>query len=227
MFCAGVAELADAYGSGPYGGNPMKVQVLSPAPFTNERPSGRFFVASRSRWQSGTTGIAGESGEHSDGRGHGHDRGNSHNPTSTTVTMADESRKANKGRIHLVKTPRFGRLANLRGQNHPLRATDKRSKGREYAHDLLNMRLTWENAYCWKSRRTSLPMQSPPTDHFDQESLRNVWQAIWRDTRPRGVPQRSTFLSYLARLRDLDQLLLAANAHLLVYMPDMRVYRAL
>ncbi len=30
---AGVAELADAYGSGPYGGNPMKVQVLSPAPF--------------------------------------------------------------------------------------------------------------------------------------------------------------------------------------------------
>ena len=29
---AGVAELADAYGSGPYGGNPMKVQVLSPAP---------------------------------------------------------------------------------------------------------------------------------------------------------------------------------------------------
>ncbi len=31
--CAGVAELADAYGSGPYGGNPMEVQVLSPAPF--------------------------------------------------------------------------------------------------------------------------------------------------------------------------------------------------
>ena len=29
---AGVAELADAYGSGPYGGNPVKVQVLSPAP---------------------------------------------------------------------------------------------------------------------------------------------------------------------------------------------------
>ena len=27
-----MAELADAYGSGPYGGNPMKVQVLSPAP---------------------------------------------------------------------------------------------------------------------------------------------------------------------------------------------------
>ncbi len=26
---AGVAELADAYGSGPYGGNPVKVQVLS------------------------------------------------------------------------------------------------------------------------------------------------------------------------------------------------------
>ena len=31
---AGVAELADAYGSGPYGGNPVKVQVLSPAPLT-------------------------------------------------------------------------------------------------------------------------------------------------------------------------------------------------
>ncbi len=30
--CAGVAELADAYGSDPYGGYPMKVQVLSPAP---------------------------------------------------------------------------------------------------------------------------------------------------------------------------------------------------
>ena len=30
---AGVAELADAYGSGPYGGNPVKVQVLSPAPY--------------------------------------------------------------------------------------------------------------------------------------------------------------------------------------------------
>ena len=29
---AGVAELADAYGSGPYGLRPMKVQVLSPAP---------------------------------------------------------------------------------------------------------------------------------------------------------------------------------------------------
>ena len=28
-----MAELADAYGSGPYGGNPMEVQVLSPAPF--------------------------------------------------------------------------------------------------------------------------------------------------------------------------------------------------
>ena len=32
---AGVAELADAYGSGPYGGNPMKVQVLSPAPLVS------------------------------------------------------------------------------------------------------------------------------------------------------------------------------------------------
>ncbi len=29
---AGVAELADAYGSGPYESNLMKVQVLSPAP---------------------------------------------------------------------------------------------------------------------------------------------------------------------------------------------------
>lgn len=34
---AGVAELADAYGSGPYGGNPMKVQVLSPAPLDFKR----------------------------------------------------------------------------------------------------------------------------------------------------------------------------------------------
>ena len=32
FWCAGVAELADAYGSGPYGLRPMKVQVLSPAP---------------------------------------------------------------------------------------------------------------------------------------------------------------------------------------------------
>ena len=40
---AGVAELADAYGSGPYGGNPVKVQVLSPAPRTL-RPLGAFFV---------------------------------------------------------------------------------------------------------------------------------------------------------------------------------------
>ena len=30
---AGVAELADAYGSGPYESNLMKVQVLSPAPW--------------------------------------------------------------------------------------------------------------------------------------------------------------------------------------------------
>ena len=29
---AGMAELADAYGSGPYGGNSMEVQVLLPAP---------------------------------------------------------------------------------------------------------------------------------------------------------------------------------------------------
>ena len=42
---AGVAELADAYGSGPYGGNPMKVQVLSPAPLNERAPSnGGFFV---------------------------------------------------------------------------------------------------------------------------------------------------------------------------------------
>ena len=41
---AGVAELADAYGSGPYGGNPMKVQVLSPAPLNFEsRSSERLF----------------------------------------------------------------------------------------------------------------------------------------------------------------------------------------
>ena len=38
-----MAELADAYGSGPYGGNPMEVQVLSPAPFeTNALFGGRF-----------------------------------------------------------------------------------------------------------------------------------------------------------------------------------------
>ena len=29
---AGMAELADAYGSGPYGGNSLQVQVLLPAP---------------------------------------------------------------------------------------------------------------------------------------------------------------------------------------------------
>ncbi len=34
-----MAELADAYGSGPYGGNPMKVQVLSPAPVETTRPA--------------------------------------------------------------------------------------------------------------------------------------------------------------------------------------------
>ena len=48
---AGVAELADAYGSGPYGGNPVKVQVLSPAPRTL-RPSGAFFVTARARFGS-------------------------------------------------------------------------------------------------------------------------------------------------------------------------------
>ena len=42
---ADVAELADAYGSGPYGGHPMKVQVLSPAPLISRRPLGRFFIA--------------------------------------------------------------------------------------------------------------------------------------------------------------------------------------
>ena len=31
MFCAGVAELADAHGSGPCEGNFMRVQVPSPA----------------------------------------------------------------------------------------------------------------------------------------------------------------------------------------------------
>ena len=41
---AGVAELADAYGSGPYGGNPVKVQVLSPAPCIL-RPCGAFFIS--------------------------------------------------------------------------------------------------------------------------------------------------------------------------------------
>ena len=33
---AGMAELADAYGSGPYEGNFMQVQVLLPAPTTGE-----------------------------------------------------------------------------------------------------------------------------------------------------------------------------------------------
>ncbi len=43
-----MAELADAYGSGPYGGNPMKVQVLSPAPLNERAPSnGSFFVMGR------------------------------------------------------------------------------------------------------------------------------------------------------------------------------------
>ena len=40
---AGVAELADAYGSGPYEGSLMKVQVLSPAPLHFQSPSGLFF----------------------------------------------------------------------------------------------------------------------------------------------------------------------------------------
>ena len=31
---AGMAELADAYGSGPYGGDSVEVQVLLPAPWT-------------------------------------------------------------------------------------------------------------------------------------------------------------------------------------------------
>ena len=43
---AGVAELADAYGSGPYGGNPMKVQVLSPAPFDLKRNPGQLLGVS-------------------------------------------------------------------------------------------------------------------------------------------------------------------------------------
>ena len=42
---AGVAELADAYGSGPYGGNPVKVQVLSPAPLIERAPAMGFFHA--------------------------------------------------------------------------------------------------------------------------------------------------------------------------------------
>ena len=43
---AGVAELADAYGSGPYGGNPVKVQVLSPAPLSMSdlAAAGSFFM---------------------------------------------------------------------------------------------------------------------------------------------------------------------------------------
>lgn len=42
---AGVAELADAYGSGPYGGNPVKVQVLSPAPLIERAPAMGLFHA--------------------------------------------------------------------------------------------------------------------------------------------------------------------------------------
>ena len=42
---AGVAELADAYGSGPYGGNPVKVQVLSPAPLIERPQQWGFFHA--------------------------------------------------------------------------------------------------------------------------------------------------------------------------------------
>ncbi len=41
---AGVAELADAYGSGPYGGNPMEVQVLSPAPLATSPSQEGFFI---------------------------------------------------------------------------------------------------------------------------------------------------------------------------------------
>ena len=41
-----MAELADAYGSGPYGGNPMEVQVLSPAPFEIGRPASAGLFAS-------------------------------------------------------------------------------------------------------------------------------------------------------------------------------------
>ena len=44
---AGVAELADAYGSGPYGGNPMEVQVLSPAPSKSKDPLRRVFLRMR------------------------------------------------------------------------------------------------------------------------------------------------------------------------------------
>ena len=44
--CAGVAELADAYGSGPYGGNTVKVQIFSPAPaYIYKAPIGGFFYA--------------------------------------------------------------------------------------------------------------------------------------------------------------------------------------
>ena len=43
---AGVAELADAYGSGPYESNLMKVQVLSPAPFCMQATFGWLFLFS-------------------------------------------------------------------------------------------------------------------------------------------------------------------------------------
>ena len=53
-----MAELADAYGSGPYGGNPMEVQVLSPAPFEIERPASAGLFASGAHALLSTSGMA-------------------------------------------------------------------------------------------------------------------------------------------------------------------------
>ena len=48
MIYAGVAELADAYGSGPYASNCMQVQVLLSAP-QNALQTGRFVLHFRNR----------------------------------------------------------------------------------------------------------------------------------------------------------------------------------
>ena len=42
-----MAELADAYGSGPYESNFMQVQVLFPAPNENFRENGSFYLLQR------------------------------------------------------------------------------------------------------------------------------------------------------------------------------------
>ena len=53
---AGMAELADAYGSGPYGGNSMEVQVLLPAP-TTKAPTGVLLLLCEWLWLHGRDGV--------------------------------------------------------------------------------------------------------------------------------------------------------------------------